>query len=679
MCALSAFIFFMSQSSRITIFSGQKGITESGLVTDGEALSTLALDTLASRTPFTSEKLPFVSSRPIPTNQWFSSLFFQENGRPLYSFPWSVTFTDDGFSAGLPVVAASESIVTAGASSDIIFHGPRNHDGIVVDRYDDLSITTSASLENKKLFSVQITRGSPFLWITPKMGEPVSLEFAAPVIETDTPGQIAIAVSDRYYALYFRSEDFEVSISGKYASLRAKEDNALLTIAILPVANSIGRFQSWASDPIQETRADYALDSQENSSVIYTLRTKSGGPTVFGLLPHQFQRLSSDEHELLGSVETLRGSQQFFVGKEFALQSPEVVTSDIRLDIASLPSAEREQLRKLVLSDAAELQFPEADTYFFGKRLIAAARLLELAMSLGMEDTAQGIAAEMRDQFRKWKDGTREQKGQFFAYDPVIRGVVGYPASFGSELFNDHHFHYGYFITAAAILAKYDPRFADEYAPFINLLVQDVANSDRKNADFPYLRNFDLYEGHSWASGQALFADGNNQESTSEAIQAWYGISEWAKVIGAKRLESLAKVLYTEERHTAKTYWLRPSWSNQVLAGYQAPIVSLLWGGKAEYGTWFSPAVEAKIGIELLPLGPQSGYLARDADYLKSVLSAGSFKEGSLFRDAFVMSLALVDREKAKSYLPQIQKKDIDTWNTMSYLTAWVLGSKIEK
>ncbi|MFA9262461.1 MAG: glycosyl hydrolase [Undibacterium sp.] len=657
----------------------QKNVLTDDQDMNTEKLSVMPLDSITARSAFTSDKLPFAPSRPIPTNQWFSSLFFQKNGQSLYAFPWSLAFTDDGFKAGLPVVAASENIVTGGASSDIVFHGPRPHDGIVVEKWDDLSITTSAAVENQKLFSLLITRGSPFLWLTPKKGELSSFQFAGPLTETSTPGQMSITVGGRYYALYFKPEDFDVISSNTDISLRSKTEKALVTIAILPTVNTIGRFASWADDPISESGVDYSTKSNGAYSTTYTLRTESGKPTVFGLLPHQADRLPAGNHELLGTIETIRGSQQFFSGNEFVLTSPGDMPPDVQLDISSLSGSDREQLRGLVLADAAALQFPEADTYFFGKRLIAAAHLLEVADVLGMQDTTQDIAATLREQFRKWRDGTRDQKGKFFAYDPIVRGVVGYPASFGSELFNDHHFHYGYFITAAAILAKHDPSFVSEYAPFINLLVLDVANTDRKNTDFPYLRNFDVYEGHSWASGQALFADGNNQESTSEAIQAWYGIAEWANVIGAKRLESLAKVLYTEERHAAKTYWLEPSWSNQVLARYHAPIVSLLWGGKAEYGTWFSPATEAKIGIELLPLGPQSSYLAQDPVRLRTILESGSFARGSLFRDAFVMSLALVDRERAKLYLSQIKKEDIDTWNTMSYLTAWVLGSKIEK
>ena len=52
----------------------------------------------------------------------------------------------------------------------------------------------------------------------------------------------------------------------------------------------------------------------------------------------------------------------------------------------------------------------------------------------------------------------------------------------------------------------------------INLLIKNASNWDKKEKDFPYLRNFDIYAGHSWANGHAAWFLGNNQESSSESI-----------------------------------------------------------------------------------------------------------------------------------------------------------------
>ena len=60
------------------------------------------------------------------------------------------------------------------------------------------------------------------------------------------------------------------------------------------------------------------------------------------------------------------------------------------------------------------------------------------------------------------------------------------------------------------------------------LLAADIGSS-AANGAFPDLRVFDAYASHSWASGTSPFADGNNQESSSEAVTAWTGLALWAQ------------------------------------------------------------------------------------------------------------------------------------------------------
>src|SRR4029453_12070925 len=111
--------------------------------------------------------------------------------------------------------------------------------------------------------------------------------------------------------------------------------------------------------------------------------------------------------------------------------------------------------------------------------------------------------------------------------------------SFGSEEFNDHHFHYGYFLYAAGVVAADDPELTRQLAPVMNLVAADLG-STADNGLFPNRRTFDAYAGHSWASGTSPFADGNNQESSSEAVTAWTGLALWAKASGNTALETEA-------------------------------------------------------------------------------------------------------------------------------------------
>lgn len=82
---------------------------------------------------------------------------------------------------------------------------------------------------------------------------------------------------------------------------------------------------------------------------------------------------------------------------------------------------------------------------------------------------------------------------------------------------------------AAAAVALRDPEWAseDQWGGMINLLIRDYASPSRNDAMFPFLRNYDIYEGHSWASGNAMNPGGNNQESSSEAINSHAALILW--------------------------------------------------------------------------------------------------------------------------------------------------------
>ncbi|MFC7513355.1 glycosyl hydrolase [Streptomyces thermocarboxydus] len=68
-----------------------------------------------------------------------------------------------------------------------------------------------------------------------------------------------------------------------------------------------------------------------------------------------------------------------------------------------------------------------------------------------------------------------------------MKTLTGYPASYGSDTeLNDHHFHYGYYVYAAAIIAQYDPSWAADSAwgGMVKTLVRDTANPSRTDSAF---------------------------------------------------------------------------------------------------------------------------------------------------------------------------------------------------
>ena len=69
------------------------------------------------------------------------------------------------------------------------------------------------------------------------------------------------------------------------------------------------------------------------------------------------------------------------------------------------------------------------------------------------------------------------------------------------------------------------------------------------------LDNFDPYAGHSWASGHGAFAAGQNQESSSEAINFASAVLQWGEVTGRSATRDLGTYLYATEVAATEQYW----------------------------------------------------------------------------------------------------------------------------
>ena len=79
--------------------------------------------------------------------------------------------------------------------------------------------------------------------------------------------------------------------------------------------------------------------------------------------------------------------------------------------------------------------------------------------------------------------------------DPV--GINDPGANFGMGYYNDHHFHFGYFVYAAAVLAKERPDFVQTYGSAIINLIRDYSNPalDSNDPHFTFMRNKDWFVG----------------------------------------------------------------------------------------------------------------------------------------------------------------------------------------
>ena len=311
----------------------------------------------------------------------------------------------------------------------------------------------------------------------------------------------------------------------------------------------------------------------------------------------------------LGTFETINGTLDVCKGAVASWTSPAVKPSSA-LDLSGISDSQRTAIVAALKEDVAATPTLPGDSYFGSKALYRLANLFELAKSLGEEDIASDLLSQLSDGLRTWAEpaGCVQRTEQCFVYDPTYRGVVGLATAFGSEDFNDHHFHYGYLLYAAGVAAAQDQKLSDEIAPVMDLVAADIASA-ATTADFPERRVFDPYSGHSWASGVSPFADGNNQESSSEAASAWNGLAVWADARGDSSLAGSARWMLASESESAVKLWVRPDLS--AFPAFEHQVVGIQWSGKRDFATWFSPEPSAVLGIQLIPMPPSaSAYLA---------------------------------------------------------------------
>jgi endo-1,3(4)-beta-glucanase len=605
-----------------------------------------------------------------PTNRWFSGLVFGDEPMPVFPLPLSFQLTDTGFALGLPEVVSESAVILGGNTPAIRIRLDADGQAVeqVVSGYDEASVTIGQRAGGAELGNTVIAQGSPFVTFTAATDASLILPagFTAAgdgIWSTEVDGTEYGLVTDG--TLGDDGTGLAVPRGGtaSWFAVPANGDFATLAVA--------------AAHPVTGTHLDHGSTADAATTTI-GYDTADGGDTLFTAMPHQQAGLADGTDCDAGSYPSIYGTLALCAGTALTWSVPTVQPSGA-LDLTELVGDDRQRLADQVRADVDTTGTFAADTYFGGKSLYRAANLLSVARQVGAEDAATELASRLTDALDEWldPDGCVDATERCFVYDPAARGIVGLAPSFGSEEFNDHHFHYGYFFYAAAVVAAENPDAAKRWAPVLNLLAADLATSGGSDY-FPDRRVFDAYAGHSWASGTSPFGDGNNQESSSEAVTAWNGLALWAAASDQPALQAEAEWMLSAEAASASAYWTDFDLTDPVYAGFDHTVTSLVWGGKRDYATWFSAEPSAMLGILVLPMSPVAGYLGADPERVAANLAdatpAGSYDV--MFGDYLLMYAGLQGPDAASAALKTAEtlpEERIDDGNSRAYLMAWLM------
>jgi len=656
----------------------------------------------------------------VPTNDWGTTLIWgtmwggynNKYSEPLYAIP-TIFKAHEG---GVKICYPPRMVINNG--NEILKHYEDPYADLsvggvgfsavdaradkVTDWSYDFVLSNAAKTQSIK---ATILHGNPFGYfyfnnVTPYISLPRGLPAW---IIGDTNSNVLIvkamdnADNDYNYYGIFAPQGTTWTVSGSQGSITGLRANMpagrnYISIAPLPYNVPVGQSENMTVlNGILNTFKKYAYNFVTNTSISYsynqntrTLTTtfnittdnkpeSTASGTIIALFPHQYRNENIQNSLGYSYHNTIRGELKLIAGSSFTTTEKFYGVLPI-MPHWNFTDAEKAQMRayldELINTDPhinpsnPSKGFPIVkDTYWTGKELNRLVNALTVAERIGYTQAADILYNTIKGELENWFTPTDSngnfKNDKFFYYNAEMGTLIGYPSSFGSDTqLNDHHFHYGYFINAAAQIALRDPSWAQQWGGMVEMLINDIACNNRNSTMFPFLRAMDPYEGHSWASGHAQFGDGNNQESSSEAMHAWAGIIMWGEATGNQNIRDLGIYLYTTEKSAIHEYWY-DQYDAIFDPAFNHEAVGMVWGGKYSFATWWSPNPIEVYGINVLPLTGGSFYLAEFKDKITAVYNAtyaegaatnyGGTGNSTIWQDIMVKYLALSNPSLALS------------------------------
>lgn len=361
--------------------------------------------------------------------------------------------------------------------------------------------------------------------------------------------------------------------------------------------------------------------------------TGGSGKTVIMALPHQVESFSDASK----STATSLLLDSTTMGKMTACVTNclEMVENDLPVNIGFLPwtclkncnempSLDGDlknkvgQIAKGELDQDMKGQCSLDSMYFSGKGFDKFAFVLLVTKYLLKDDNLTKSGLEKLKQVLQIFIENKQQNP--LVYDTDWRGLIsiaGYNdpnADFGNTYYNDHHFHYGYFFHAAAVIGQIDKEYGGNWLSsnkdWINALVRDTNNPSTEDTDFPVSRSFDWFAGHSWAKGLFISGDGKDEESTSEDYHFAYGVKMWGKVIGDEAMEARGNLMLAIMKRAMNKYMIYSDDNcHQPQQFIKNKVAGITFENKIDHATYFGLNPEYIQGIHMIPITPVSSYV----------------------------------------------------------------------
>jgi len=679
----------------------------------------------------------------LPTNIWWQNLVL-DGGAPIVPLPYSIVPDVNSLSIGYSerlTAVTPQSVVGAFVADFTISFGKEKDKMFapVITDYDDLSVT----LQYGNRATLPLVRGSPLISMEINEGR-VQLSTKVPIKSLEIPESPPLPGDYSTYQILLTNGQNWIVYTRPAIRLEWSNTSHLqqfppsskftgvfrigMVTCQAPPAPWNGRVIPCQNDAIKDIipnlarypvggSVDLIPSSDDSSQLVYTWKTKgpkSATSVLTSVLPHHILMIDPAQAALARQAVTNMSNWQSHLN-HYCVKGPMTpllvaagkkgnaqIQFNLKLprlgfyEEAKIPPNLTQDIEKSLREDLQRSSRIPGDTYHFGKILAKYARLALIANAVGLVDEKQKALAFIETQLNNYINSDSPNS---IVYDTTWGGLIVQHGldepvwDFGNAYYNDHHFHYGYFIYAVAIWVHLN-RAARETAPqsplvhFAAGLVKDIA-SEKITSKFPRARHKDFFHGHSWASGLFKMLDGREQESCSEAVNGYYAVSLLGKALRDTKMERFGRELAAMEILSARTYYQIPSMAVETNPrlfpqGLYPPafstnaMVGVVGSLMASHSTWFGSNVEYVHGIQMIPFTPATYHLLPQWFMKREFgqLAKALVREDPALEESWAgyvhMAQAIIDPKGAWGGLQTLNASKFDDGNSLANAMFWV-------
>jgi endoglucanase Acf2 len=616
--------------------------------------------------------------RPIPSNKWYQNLILNQYGTGLWAMPHKVDATKEGIEVFYATTYSGDGQRSLAEFPLVITGKEFKPVDSRAKTWTDWTIAFRSYESDTRFMDVTLGEGMPAVWCEFTGVQPLIALGGHPGRGTRGNKAAQFFGVNGAAALPFNGDALGITYEGRSYGIFAPDntkfeqgadgiavtfagDKSFLVICPLPSEKDLATFHPYAFAVPRDTQISWNYDRSGGAisttwKVVAEPLKGTNRSVLQGFLPHHWRDNLTALNLNGPSFQTIRGAMKCAPGETFTLRHQ---FNGILPNLPAAKTLDSERTKSLLAQFFTDTKKSlGSDTYWGGKDVERYAQAAFIAAQT-KDASYEAVVSKLRGTMENWLTYTPGEKEKFFAFYPRRKGLVGFNVSYGSQHFTDTHFHQGYFVYTAGLLSQLQPDFAEGYGELARLIAKNYANYDRKDTRFPFFRTFDIWRGHSFADGKG-FPDGNNQESTGEAVNSWAGMILLGEALGDAELTAAGVMGYTFETRANVEYWFDPH-DDVFPKNYAHNACGMIWCNGIVWGTWFTASPAWIYGIQWLPSAPHMAYYDRNPNLIKSV-----------YADVEKELAALEEREAAKN--ANYKKKPVEIKSLGGELGSYHLG-----